>query len=133
MPKQSKIRPEHIAKKNWIKKTNPPKGILEGHPYGVNCTVIRYAVDGIGEGPNLHIHPYDELFHILKGRAEFTVGDDKFIAEEGDMVIGPANIPHAYKNVGPGKLDSLDIHLSDEWIQYDLPREGEMLSAGELE
>ncbi|MEO1548554.1 MAG: cupin domain-containing protein [Bacteroidota bacterium] len=94
--------------------------------------VIRYSVDEIGEGPNLHIHPYDEIFNILEGTAEFAVGDKKFIAKEGDLVIGPANIPHAYKNVGPGRLDSVYVHMNDEWIQYDLPREGEKLSIQEL-
>ena len=61
--------------------------------------------------------------------AEFTVGDKKFIADEGAVVFGPANIPHAYKNLGPGRLDSFDVHLNSEWIQYDLPRGGEKLSA----
>ncbi|MEM7552108.1 MAG: cupin domain-containing protein [Bacteroidota bacterium] len=132
MPKKSKIEPVHIPKEKWIKIQDPPKGVLEGHNYGVNCVVIRYSVDGIGEGPNLHIHPYDEVFHILEGRAEFTVGENKFVAEEGAIVIGPANIPHAYKNLGPGRLDSIDVHLNSEWIQYDLPRDGEKLSATEL-
>lgn len=133
MPKKSRIEPKHIEKDKWIKKQDPPKGVFKGGDYGVNCVVIRYSVDGIGEGPNLHLHPYDEIFHIIKGRAEFTVGDDTFIAEEGAMVVGPANIPHSYKNIGPGRLDSVDIHLTDEWIQYDLPRDGEQLSSPELE
>lgn len=132
MPKMSKIEPAHIAKEKWFNIQDPPKGVLEGHHYGVNCVIIRYSVDGIGEGPNLHVHPYDEVFHILEGRAEFTVGVNKFIAEEGAIVIGPANVPHGYKNLGPGRLDSLDVHLNSEWIQYDLPLEGEKLSAQEL-
>ena len=132
MPKKSRIEPVHIPKDQWIKKQAPPNGVLEGHPYGTNVVVIRYSVDEIGEGPNLHLHPYDEIFHILEGTAEFTVGENKFIAKEGDLVIGPANIPHAYKNVGPGRLDSFDVHLNEEWIQYDLPREGEKLSSKEL-
>lgn len=94
--------------------------------------IIRYGVDEIGKGPNLHVHPYDEIFHILEGRAEFTVGDSKFVAQKGDLIIGPANIPHAYKNLGPGRLDSVDIHLNKEWIQYDMPRDGEELSAPEF-
>lgn len=121
MPKQSKIESVHLTMNEWIKNQNPPKGVFIGKHYGVDCVVIRYSVDGIGEGPDLHVHPYDELFHIIKGKAEFTVGKDKFIAEEGAMIIGPANIPHMYKNIGPGRLDSVDIHLSNEWIQYDLP------------
>ena len=131
-PKQSNIAPVLVQKSEWIKQEAPPKGVLQGHNYGVNAVVIRYSVDEIGEGPNLHVHPYDEIFHILKGRAEFTVGDQKFVAEEGAIVIGPANIPHAYKNLGPGSLDTLDVHLNSEWIQFDLAKKGEKLSSLEL-
>ena len=74
----------------------------------------------MGEGPTLHVHPYDEIFTITEGRARFTVGDRTIDAEAGDVVLGPANIPHGYQNLGPGRLDSLDIHLSPEWIQYNL-------------
>lgn len=89
-------------------------------------------MDEIGGGPNLHVHPYDEIFHVLEGRAEFTVGDKKIIAEEGDLVVGPANVSHGYKNLGLGRLDSVDIHLNKEWIQYDLPKDGESLTIYEL-
>lgn len=133
MPKKSRIEPVLIKKNKWLKKHDPPKGIQEGKVFGVQCVIIRYSVDEIGEGPNFHMHPYDEIFHIIKGRAEFTVGDSIYIAEEGDLVIGPANLPHAYKNIGPGRLDTLDIHLNKEWIQFDLPRNNEKLSAPELE
>ena len=132
MPKKSKIEPVLVPEEKQLKIQDPPKGIFEGHTYGVNCVVIRYSVDGIGEGPNLHVHPYDEVFYLIEGRAEFTVGDKKFVAEKGTMVIGPANIPHSYKNLGPGRLDSIDVHLNSEWIQYDLPRDGEKLSSKEL-
>lgn len=132
VPKPSKISPVLIPKEQWLKRQDPPLGVVEGHHFGVQCVVIRYSTDVIGEGPNLHVHPYDEIFHILEGRAKFTVGDQTFEAEAGAVVIGPANVPHAYKNLGPGRLDSVDFHLNDEWIQYDLPREGETLSAPTL-
>ncbi|MEN0004683.1 MAG: cupin domain-containing protein [Bacteroidota bacterium] len=131
-PRPSTIEPILIKKSEWIKAEGSPKGVVQGYTYGFNAVVIRYSVDAIGEGPNLHVHPYDEVFHILNGRAEFTVGDQKIIAQEGDLVIGPANIPHAYKNLGPGRLDTLDIHLNPEWIQFDLAKEGEQLSSLEL-
>lgn len=85
-----------------------------------DITLIRYVTEVIGEGPTLHVHPYDEIFTITEGSARFTVGDKTIDAEAGDVVLGPANIPHGYQNLGPGKLDSLDIHLSPEWIQYNL-------------
>lgn len=132
MPRSSRIEPVHIPGNQWLKHRDPPRGSLEGHRYGANCVIIRYSTEIVGEGPNLHVHPYDEVFHILEGRAEFTVGEQKFEVEAGALVIGPANVPHAYKNLGPGRLDSVDVHLNSEWIQYDLPREGEALSAPDL-
>jgi mannose-6-phosphate isomerase-like protein (cupin superfamily) len=50
----------------------------------------------------------------------FTIGDKKIEAEAGDILLGPANIPHKYHNVRPGSLETIDIHLSDRWIQTDL-------------
>ncbi len=132
MPRPSRIEPVLIQPEEWLKRSSPPLGSQEGQQFGVNCVVIRYSTDVIGEGPNLHVHPYDEIFHILEGRAQFTVGERQFEAAAGSLVIGPANVPHAYKNLGPGRLDSVDFHLSPEWIQYDLPREGESLSAPNL-
>lgn len=121
MPKPSKIEPVHIKPEEWLKSQDPPKGVWEGHNYGTDCVVIRHSNDDIGKGPSLHIHPYDEIFHVIAGTAEFTIGDRKFEAGAGSIVVGPANIPHAYKNVGPGRLDSVDIHMNGEWIQFDLP------------
>ncbi|MCA9037618.1 MAG: cupin domain-containing protein [Planctomycetaceae bacterium] len=127
MPKPSRIEPVLIQPEEWLKSSNPPLGSQEGRHFGVDCVVIRYSTGVIGEGPNLHVHPYDEIFHILEGRAQFTVGDQQFEATAGSLFF--ANVPHAYKNLGPGRLDSVDFHLSPEWIQYDLPRGGESLSA----
>ena len=132
MPKPSRIEPVYIPPNEWLKSQDPPRGSQEGHHFGTECVVIRYSTDVVGEGPNLHVHPYDEIFHIIEGTAEFTVGDRKFEAVAGSLVIGPANVPHAYKNLGPGRLDSVDVHLNREWIQYDLPRDGEELSSPTL-
>lgn len=105
---------------DWQTPGRALRGLLEGKSLGTGLTVIRYVTDTVGEGPILHVHPYDEVFTIQEGRARFTVGDRVIDAEAGDVVFGPANVPHGYQNLGPGRLDSLDIHLSPEWIQYDL-------------
>lgn len=85
-------------------------------------TLIRYVTDVVGEGPAMHVHPYDEVFVITEGRARFTVGDQTIDASTGDVILGPANIPHGFQNLGPGRLDSLDIHVNPEWIQFNLAR-----------
>ena len=119
MPIQSKTEPAKISASEW---QNPGRlrGLLEGKSLNTGITLLRYVTDVVGEGPTLHVHPYDEIFTITEGRARFTVGDKTIDAEAGDVVLGPANIPHGYQNLGPGRLDSLDIHLSPEWIQFNL-------------
>lgn len=120
MPIKSKSEPKKVSAKEWRKEGPILAGLLEGKNIATDITLIRVITEEIGSGPNLHVHPYDEIFTIQEGRARFTVGDKVIDAEAGDIILGPANIPHGYQNLGPGKLDSLDIHLSPEWIQYDL-------------
>lgn len=120
MPIQSKAQPAKVSASEWQNPGKALRGLLEGKVLDTNITLIRFVTDVIGEGPTLHVHPYDEIFTIAEGRARFTVGDKTIDAEVGDVVFGPANIPHGYQNLGPGRLDSLDIHLSPEWIQFNL-------------
>jgi mannose-6-phosphate isomerase-like protein (cupin superfamily) len=63
-----------------------------------------------GEGPGLHHHPYAETFIVQEGQATFTVGDDTVEAQAGDIVVAPANTPHAFVNSGSGVLRSVNIH-----------------------
>ncbi|MEM8793871.1 MAG: cupin domain-containing protein [Pseudomonadota bacterium] len=120
MPIQSKAKPAKLSAHEWQSPNDALRGLFEGKKIGTEISLIRYATDVVGEGPRLHVHPYDEIFTIQEGRARFTVGDQVIDAEAGDIIFGPANVPHGYQNLGPGRLDSLDIHLSPEWIQYNL-------------
>ena len=120
MPIRSTKEPAKVSASEWQHPGKALRGLLEGKGLQTNITLIRYVTDVVGEGPTLHVHPYDEIFTITEGRARFTVGDRIIDAEAGDGILGSVNIPHGYQNLGPGRLDSLDIHLSPEWIQYNL-------------
>ena len=41
-------------------------------------------------------------------------------ATAGQAVFGPAGIPHRFENLGPGRLQTIDVHHSPHWIQTDL-------------
>lgn len=116
--------PAKLTWRDWSRKPDlwPDvwRGAAEGHRLGTGVTVLFYETDEIGVGPKWHVHPYDEVFVIREGRALFTVGDSRIEAETGDLVLGPANIPHKFHNLGPGRLVTMDIHQSDRWIQTDL-------------
>lgn len=120
MPIKSTKEPVKISARDWQNPGETLRGLLEGKEIKTGITVIRYTTDVVGQGPTLHVHPYDELFIVTEGKARYTVGEKVIDAEAGDIILGPANIPHGYQNIGPGKLDSMDLHLSPEWIQFDL-------------
>ena len=98
----------------------PWRGSVEGLATGGQITVLTYGTDTVGAGPRLHVHPYDETFIITEGRARFVVGETTLDASAGEIVFGPAAVPHRFENLGPGRLQTIDIHHSPRWIQTDL-------------
>ena len=113
--------PALLKRASWARDDEIWRGHFEGKTVDTNVTVLFVTVDEIGGGAPWHVHPYDELFIVQEGRALFTIGDKKFEAEAGDLLLGPAKIPHKFTNIGPGRLVTTDIHLNDEWIQENLP------------
>ncbi|MDF1753238.1 MAG: cupin domain-containing protein [Verrucomicrobiales bacterium] len=109
-----------IRRSDWANHDSLWKGYFEGADLGTEVTVLFYTTDEVGEGPKWHVHPYDEVFIVKSGRGLFTVGDEKIEAETGDVLLGPADVPHKYHNLGPDRLEMIDIHLSDKWVQTDL-------------
>jgi quercetin dioxygenase-like cupin family protein len=59
-------------------------------------TVTLFAFDE-GEGLSEHTAPFDALVHILDGEAEVAISGKPLHLKQGDMVIMPANEPHALK------------------------------------
>jgi quercetin dioxygenase-like cupin family protein len=59
---------------------------------------------GEGQGLSEHTTPYDALVYILDGKAEVTISGKKLEVAKGEMVIMPANEPHALKAVTGFKM-----------------------------
>jgi quercetin dioxygenase-like cupin family protein len=59
-----------------------------------NVTV--FAFDR-GQGLSEHTTPFAALVHLLDGAAEITVGGAPYDLRAGDMILMPANVPHALK------------------------------------
>jgi quercetin dioxygenase-like cupin family protein len=59
-------------------------------------TVTLFAF-GEGEGLSEHTAPFDALVHLLEGEAEVVISGKPLRLKQGEMVIMPANEPHALK------------------------------------
>ena len=66
-------------------------------------TVTLFAFDK-GQGLSEHTAPFDAFVHVMDGRAEVKISGRPFPIEKGEMIIMPANEPHAVSAVEKFKM-----------------------------
>jgi quercetin dioxygenase-like cupin family protein len=57
-------------------------------------TVTIFAFDK-GEGLSEHTAPFDAMVQVVDGKAEIILSGHKNVVNQGEMIIMPANDPHA--------------------------------------
>ncbi|MEE2987103.1 MAG: cupin domain-containing protein [Nitrospinota bacterium] len=66
-------------------------------------TLTLFAFDQ-RQGLSEHTAPFDAVVQILDGKAELTIGGKVVPALAGQMVLMPADVPHALKAVEKFKM-----------------------------
>jgi len=59
-------------------------------------TLTLFAFDA-GQGLSEHVSPYDATVCVVEGDAQLVIGGKPVKAQAGEMVIMPANVPHAVR------------------------------------
>jgi quercetin dioxygenase-like cupin family protein len=59
-------------------------------------SVTVFAFDQ-GQSLSEHTVPFDALIHLLDGEAEITISGNAHRLKQGQMIVMPANEPHAVK------------------------------------
>lgn len=110
-----------IDRETWAEAADHWQGELQLGGYGSNSCLIFNCLSEPGGGPRLHTHPYAEIFVIREGTGLFTVGDKQITATTGQILVVPPDTPHKFTNLGPGPLETLDIHENGtfitEWLE----------------
>ena len=71
-----------------------------GKPSGT-MTVFAFDKD---EGLSEHTAPFDAVVYLLEGEAEIRIDGKPHSVREGEMIIMPANRPHALKAITRYKM-----------------------------
>ena len=66
-------------------------------------TVTVFAFD-MDQSLSEHTAPFDAMVYILDGKAEITISGKAFILNTGEMIVMPANKPHALRAVKKYKM-----------------------------
>lgn len=77
----------------------------------VSRTLVKKATGNVtlfafdkGEGLSEHSTPHDALVQILEGTAKITVGGEVFEVGAGQVLLLPADVPHALTAPVPFKM-----------------------------
>lgn len=102
-------------------RSSPTACLFEGAKHGDGIAGSMFVTTPPpGRGPQLHLHPYAEMFLVEAGEATFTAGDESFVAREGQVVVVPPETPHRFENTGDGELRVVSFHPSPQVEQTDL-------------
>lgn len=81
--------------------------IIAGARSTDNSFSLVEVTDPPGSGAPMHVHHGEaEGFYILEGKIELICGSQKAIAQAGDFVYAPKDVPHKYQVLGdkPARL-----------------------------
>ena len=80
---------------------------LRGEDTNGQYTLIEQNNEpGIGIPPHVHENE-DEVFQVLEGRVEMSVGDKMTLLNAGDIIFCPKGVPHSWKVVGEEKARAM--------------------------
>ena len=106
-----------------IKVDDLPSGenshVFYGHEHGASISIFL-SHNRPDTGPDLHKHPYEEVFIVEEGDVLFTLGEEEIEAGPGDMIVVPPDTPHKFKSRGETHRQ-ISIHpaaeMQTEWLE----------------
>ncbi len=66
-------------------------------------TVTLFAFDQ-GQGLSEHTAPFDAMVCVLDGEVEISISGNPVVVKQGEMIIMPADKPHALKAIEKFKM-----------------------------
>lgn len=92
----------------WKKVLLKREDLLKGRVQMINWSKLP-----IGRSFQSHYHQdMEEVFIILKGKAEIKVGEEKELIEKGDTVVIPLGKVHQMRNIGNEDIEYLVLGIS---------------------
>ena len=93
-----------------LKVKEPLPGWRGRYFHSDNMTFAYYDV-AAGASIHEHSHPNEEIWHVIEGELEVTIGEQTRIAGPGSAAVVPANTPHSVKALTDGRSIVVDYPL----------------------
>ena len=82
-----------------------------------HSTSMTFAHYDFARGSSIHehFHPQEEVYEVIEGELEVTIGGVTQIARAGVVAIVPSNVPHSVKALTDGRAIIVDYPLRPEF------------------
>jgi len=97
-----------------LKQTERLPGWHGRYYHSPSMTFAQYDFKA-GSSIHEHFHEQEEVFHILEGEIEMTIGGETRRVRPGLAAIVPANVPHSTRAITDGRLIVVDYPLRPEF------------------
>jgi len=99
---------DSLKKDDFIKELYNPRSLNDIVSYQDNSIVSKTVIDkkegtvtlfsfDVGEGLSEHTAPYDAFVYVFDGEAEIIISGKTHNVKSGQVIVMPANEPHALK------------------------------------
>lgn len=85
---------------------------LTGDQYGFESLSFIITETHPGGGPGLHVHDTEEAHVLLKGSAQYRIGDKTFTVEAPYVAKVPAGVSHTFINAGSKPFNLIAVFAS---------------------
>jgi quercetin dioxygenase-like cupin family protein len=92
-------------------KVKEPLPRLEGAVFHSNNMSFAYYGVAAGASIHEHSHPNEEVWHVIEGELEVTIGDLTRVAGPGSVAVVPPNTTHSVKALSDGRSIVVDYPL----------------------
>ena len=75
--------------------------------HSASMTFAHYDFER-GSSIHEHFHPQEEVYEVIEGELEVTIGGVTEIARAGKIAIVPANVRHSVKALSDGRVIIVD-------------------------
>ncbi|MCY3773711.1 MAG: cupin domain-containing protein [Gemmatimonadetes bacterium] len=97
--------------------TSPPE---VNRLHGIN-SFVKHGLQGHQHSDHHQHDSIEQLYFILRGRGQLTIGDDKVDVRDGTAVYMPVNVPHQAFNDGDGWMEHLIVSCPLDEIREGTP------------
>jgi quercetin dioxygenase-like cupin family protein len=81
-----------------------------------NMTFAHYEFDA-GASIHEHFHPQEEVYHIVEGELDLSIGGVTKRLGPGFVGVVPSNTPYSVKAISNGKVIIVDYPLRENRVQ----------------